>query len=225
MRSMTPASASAASLPPGGGAMTTFAPSVRNSCVSLCSASRLTFNRAEQTAAPLDSATRASASRPRLAPSNFHRIRKNIERVATSSLSPQYGSGIGARCAFKRHEAPGKRHHPCQDQNDWKKDPSKGGSNAKNFNSQDSRHHNSQRVSRDATHQREQQLLGNKKCADGAMARAQRLHQSNFRAAFEHRGRGRGAHGKRCGKQRRDRHQPHQTTDASQNPALTFGHL
>ena len=76
--------------------MTTFAPSVRNSWVSFRSASRFTLSSAEQTAAPLVSAIRATESRPRLAPSNFHKIRRNIERLGTLSISPQHGSGIDA---------------------------------------------------------------------------------------------------------------------------------
>ena len=76
-----------------------------------------------------------------------------------------------------------------------------------------------------AADEREKQLLGNKKRADGAMARAQRLHQPNFRAPFEHRRRGSCAHGERRGKQCGDRHQPHQAADARQNPALAFGDL
>src|ERR1700688_2135169 len=120
MRSRTAASASAASPPPDGGAMTTFAPSVRNSCVSLRSASRFTLSSAEQTAAPLVSAIRATAKRPRLAPSNFHKIRRNIERLATSSFTPQYGSGIDARGAPKRQETPQQRNHRREGQNDRK---------------------------------------------------------------------------------------------------------
>src|SRR5579863_3497196 len=117
MRSRTAASASAASLPPAGGAITTFAPSVRNSWVSFRSASRFTLSSAEQTAAPLVNAIRATANRPRLAPSNFHRIRRNIERRGTSSLSPQHGSGIDARGTSKREETPQERYHGREGQN------------------------------------------------------------------------------------------------------------
>src|ERR1700730_8017254 len=123
MRSRTAASASAASLPPAGGAITTFAPSVRNSCVSFRSASRLTLSSAEQTAAPLVSAMRATASRPRLAPSSFHKIRRNIERLATSSLTPQHGSGIDARGTSKRKETPQQRNDRRQDQKKRKQKP------------------------------------------------------------------------------------------------------
>src|SRR6202162_3908002 len=136
MRSRTAASASAASPPPDGGAITTFAPSVRNSCVSLRSASRLTFSKAEQMAAPLVSAIRATARRPRLAPSNFHKIRRNIERLATSSLSPQHGSGIDARGTSKRQETSQQRHDRRQDQNNRKQNPTKLGSDAKNSDAQ-----------------------------------------------------------------------------------------
>src|SRR5580692_2203768 len=129
MRSRTAASASAASLPVAGGAITTFAPRVRNSCVSLRSASKLTFSKAEQTAAPLVNAISATASRPRLAPSNFHKIRRNIERIATSSLSPQHGSGIDARSTSKRQETSEQRHRRRQDQNDREQNPTKRGSN------------------------------------------------------------------------------------------------
>src|SRR3984957_20447557 len=154
MRSSTAVSASAASLPPAAGAMTTFAPSVRNSCVSLRSASRLSLSNAEQTAAPLVSAIRATARRPRLAPSNFQRIRRNIERLATSSLSPQHGSGIDARGASKRQETPQQRHHRREDQNNRKQNPTKLGSDAKNSDSQGAREHNSQRVSQNAAYKR-----------------------------------------------------------------------
>src|SRR5580765_7532429 len=120
IRSRTAASARDASLPAAGGAMTRFAPSVRNSCVSLRSASKFTFSSAEQIAAPLVSAIRATVSRPRLAPSNFQRIRRNIERLATSSLSPQYGSGIDARGASERQETPQQRYDRREDQHNRK---------------------------------------------------------------------------------------------------------
>src|ERR1700674_749289 len=139
MRSRTAASASAASLPPAGGAITTFAPSVRNSCVSFRSASKSTLSSAEQTAAPLVSAIRATASRPRLAPSNFHKIRRNIERLRTSSLSPQHGSGIDARSMSKRQETSQQRYHRSKDQNNWKQNPPKRGSNAKYSNAEGAR--------------------------------------------------------------------------------------
>src|SRR5579864_1678393 len=147
MRSRTAASASGTSLPPAGGAITTFAPSVRNSWVSFRSASRLTLSSAEQTAAPLVSAIRATASRPRLAPSNFHRIRRNIERLDTSSLSPQYGSGIDARGTSKRQETPQQRDYRRQDQNNREQNPAQRWSDAKNSNAEGARQHNSQRVS------------------------------------------------------------------------------
>src|ERR1700674_3438555 len=153
MRSRTPASASAASLPPAGGAITTFAPSVRNSCVSFRSASKLTLSNAEQTAAPLVSAIRATASRPRLAPSNFHRIRRNIERLGTSSVSPQHGSGIDARGTSKRQETSQQRYHRREDQNNRKQNPPQRGSNAKNSDAEGARQHNSQRVSQNAADQ------------------------------------------------------------------------
>src|ERR1700674_2772691 len=149
MRSRTPASASAASLPPAGGAITTFAPSVRNSCVSFRSASRFTFSSAEHTAAPLVSAIRATASRPPVARSNFHRIRRNIERLDTSSLSPQHGSGIDARGTSKRQETSQQRHHGRQDQNNRQQNPPQRGSNPKNSNAERARQHNSQRVPED----------------------------------------------------------------------------
>ena len=68
---------------------------------------RLENDSAEEIAAPLESAIRASVSRPRLAPSSCRKIRQNIdwERSATSSLSPQYRSGIDARCPFEGHQA------------------------------------------------------------------------------------------------------------------------
>ena len=62
----------------------------------------------------------------------------------------------------------------------------------------------------DAADKREEQLLGDEKCADSAMARAQRLHQADFGAALDHRGRGSRPDGQRGRKQRRNRHQPHQ---------------
>src|SRR5260221_507403 len=107
MRSMMEASASAASLPAEGGATTTLAPSVRNSCLNFCSASRLIFRSAEEIAAPLVSAIRATVSRPRLACSNCRKIRQNIdpERRGTSSLTPQYRRGVDARRALQRHQA------------------------------------------------------------------------------------------------------------------------
>src|ERR1700693_47540 len=162
MRSKTAASASPAPLPPAGGAMTTFAPSVRNSCVSFRSASRLTLSSAEQTAAPLVSAIRATARRPLLAPSNFHKIRRNIERLDTPSLSPQHGSGIDARGTSKRQETPQQRYDRREDQNNRKQYPTKRGSDAKNSNAEGARQHNSQRVSQDATDEGKKQLLGNK---------------------------------------------------------------
>src|SRR5450631_3817945 len=156
MRSITAPSASAASLPPtGGGATTTFAPSVRNSCVSLRSASRFTFSSAEQTAAPLVSAIKATARRPRLAPSNFHKILRNIERLDTSSLSPQYGSGIDARGAPKRQETPQESHHSGEDQNDGQQNPTKLRRNAKNSDAQRARQKDSQAVSKNAADQRQ----------------------------------------------------------------------
>src|SRR5882762_11026137 len=117
MRSMMAVSASAASLPDEGGAITTLAPSVRNSCVSFCSASRLIFRSAEETAAPLDRAIRATVSRPQLARSSCRKILQNMdrERSVTSLLTPQYGRGIDPRCAFERHQAAEQRHDGGQD--------------------------------------------------------------------------------------------------------------
>src|ERR1700730_17301620 len=179
MRSRTAASASAASLPLAGGAITTFAPRVRNSCVSFRSASKLTFSRAEQTAAPLVSAIRATVRRPRLAPSSFHRIRRNIERLDNASLSPQHGSGIDARGTSKRQETSQQRYHRRQDQNNRKQNPPKGGSNAKNSNAQGARQNNSKGVSQNAADQCKKQLLGYEKCADGPAAWPQRRSQSH----------------------------------------------
>src|ERR1035437_3778381 len=143
MRSMMAASVSAASLPAEGGATTMLAPSVRNSCVNFCSASRSMFRSAEEIAAPLESAIRASVSRPRLAPSSCRKIRQNIdwERSAMSSLSPQYGSGIDARCPSEGHQAAEQRHHSRQNQHDWEKNQSNGRSNAENSGAEKPRQH------------------------------------------------------------------------------------
>src|ERR1017187_3104651 len=169
IRSMTAASASAASPPAEGGAMTTFAPSVRNSCVSFFSASKFTFNSAEQTAAPLASAISATVKRPRLAPSNFHKIRRNMDRVCTNSLSPQDRSRIGMRGACQRPKAAKKRHDRSEDQDYGEKDPAKCGSNTENSNSENTRQDDSDCVPKNTTNERQQELFGNKKSADGAM--------------------------------------------------------
>src|SRR5579863_10191751 len=197
MRSTTAESMSPASLPAAGGATITFAPSVRNSCVSFRSASRFTLSSAEQIAAPLVSAISATARRPRLAPSNFQRIRRNIERLAKSSLSPQHGSGVHARGSSERKEASQQRDDRGQDQHDRKQNPARFGSDAKNSDAQLARQGNSERVADTAAYQCEKQLLGHKKRTDPAAARSQRFHQSNFRTPLEHR-RGRScSHGER----------------------------
>src|SRR6266849_2022420 len=116
MRSMTPASASAASEPPEGGATTTFAPKVRNSRVNLRSASRSIFNSAEEIAAPLDKVMSASARRARLAPSRCRRIRQNMDREGTASLSPQDQSGLDPRGMSERNEAAEQGDNGSQDE-------------------------------------------------------------------------------------------------------------
>src|SRR3984893_6237871 len=190
MRSMMAASASAASLPVEGGATTTFAPSVRNSCVSFCSASRLIFRSAEETAAPLDRAISATVSRPRLARSSCRKILQNMdrERSVTSLLTTQYGRGVDARCAFQRHQAAKQRHDGRKDEHDGKKNQSNAGGDAKNSNAQNSRQFQPDGVARNPANERQEQLLGKEKCADCVTARAQRLHQPDFRAPLEHGG-------------------------------------
>src|SRR3984893_5122326 len=227
MRSMMAASASAASLPTERGATTTLAPSVRNSCVNFCSASRLIFKSAEETAAPLDSAISATVSRPRLARSSCRKIRQNMdrERGATSSLTPQYGRGVDARCAFERYQAAEQRHDGGQDEHDGKKNQSNGGGDAENSNAQNSRQLQTDGVARNSTDERQEQLLGKKKCADCATARAQRLHQSDFRPPLEHGGCGRGADCQGRGKQRGGSHQPHQAAHPSEDSAFSLGDL
>src|SRR5579871_4047862 len=156
MRSMTAASARGASPPAAGaGAITTFAPSVRNSCVSLRSASRFTLRSAEHTAAPLVSAISATARRPRLAPRSFQRIRRNIEPLATRSLSPQNGSGIDARRASEREETPQQRNYRRESQNNRKQNQTKFGRDAKNPDAQRPSQNDSQRVSENASNQRQ----------------------------------------------------------------------
>src|SRR5260221_6994213 len=227
MRSMMEASASAASLPAEGGATTTLAPSVRNSCLNFCSASRLIFRSAEEIAAPLEIAIRATVSRPRLARSNRRKIRQNMdrERGVTSSLTPQYGRGIDARCALERHQAAKQRHDSGQHEHDGEEDQSNGGSDAENSNTKNSRQFQTDRIACNSTDEREEQLLGKKKCANRAMARAQRLHQTDFRAPLEHSRCGRGANGERRGKQCRERHQPHQAAHPRKNSAFSLGDL
>src|SRR5258708_32269763 len=141
MRSMIAASASAASLPADGGATTTFAPSVRNSCLNFCSASRLIFKSAEDIAAPLVSAIRATVSRPRLACSNCRKIRQNIdpERRGTSSLTPQYRRGADARRALHPHQAAQQRHNAGKPEHDGDKTPPNRGSAAENSDTKNPR--------------------------------------------------------------------------------------
>src|SRR5579863_1783344 len=225
MRPMTLASRSAASPPVAGGATITFAPSARNSCVSFRSASRFTFSSAEQIAAPLVSAISATVSRPRLAPSSLHRIRGNIERRATPSLTPQHGGGIEARSAPKREEAPQQRHRRGERQNDGEQNPAQRGSHAENFDAQRAGQQNSQNVSENSAYERKKQLLGHKKRADGAAARAQRFHQSDFRPPLEHGRRGGRADRQRRCEQRGERHEPHQAADARQDAPFSFGDL
>jgi len=114
------------------------------------------------------SATSASAKRPRLAPSNFHKIRRNIERVCTNSLSPQDRGGIGARGACQRREAAKKCYDRSERQNNGEKDPAKGWRNSKNSDAEDSRQHDANRVPQGAAYERQQKLFGDKKSADGA---------------------------------------------------------
>src|SRR5579872_307932 len=227
MRFMMAASASAASLPTDGGATTTLAPSVRNSWVNFCSASRLMFRSAEEIAAPLESAIRATVRRPRLARSSCRKIRQNMdpERRGTSSLTPQYGRGINARRALERHQTAQQRHNAGKHQHNGEQNPSNGGSDAKNSDAKKSREGQADRVARNPTNESQQQLLGNKKCADRATARAERLHQSDFRAPFEHRCCRRRAHRERRGKQRRKCYQPHQAAHTRQDSPFSFGHL
>src|SRR6266403_857597 len=227
MRSMVAASASAASLPDEGGATTTLAPSVRNSCVNFCSASRLIFSSAEEIAAPLESAIRATVSRPRLARSSCRKILQNMdrERGVTSSLTPQYGRRIDARCVLKRHQAAEQRHDGGQHEHNGEEDPSNGGSDAENSNAEDSRQLQTDGVARNSANERQEELLGKKKQADRAAARAQGLHQSNFRTPLKNGSRGRGAYGRRRREQRSERDQPHQAAHPREDSAFSLGDL
>ena len=82
------------------GEITRFAPSRRNSCVSLRSTSNSRFNSAEITAAPLITATSATVRRPRLPRSNFQSRRPNITRPAESArdrIAPPAAGESGCR--------------------------------------------------------------------------------------------------------------------------------
>src|SRR4029077_7456783 len=173
----------------------TFAPRVRNSCVSWCSTPRLRLMSAEITAAPLTSATMATARRPRLPRSSFHSRRANI------SLAPQDGRGIEMRGTPQGNQAAGDRYDRRETQDHGQENNAERRGDAENTLAQNSREACAEYESERAACNREHELLCEKNSGDQSVGCADRFHDADLIAAFEYRRRRRGSNGECRGRE------------------------
>src|SRR6516164_1757265 len=109
--------------------------------------------------------------------------------------------GIVSRGAPQRQSATQQSDQRSQNQNDEQHKKLRLGSNAENSLAEQACKSNAQGITDSAANERKKQLLRRQKHANKASSRAQRLHQADFHAPFNHGGRRRSANRQRGGQQ------------------------